>query len=770
MNQTALIDYISHHTSNVPLTPKPNHKYIIKSPTHSIQQQQHPQQQQLTKQQDQDHDQDQDPHSNFSISTKDPSNLISNSSTSPIRPRPTPKPRSKEPLPSSSQFLLSQHQSNLSSNLTSLNHHQHHHQFKSQESQESQASQLDSNYHLPDLPSAISSFNVNIFSNNSSSNFNQNQSSSNHILNHHQTYSPILQSHSSNLQKDLFEKNSINSDLNQTSSISKPFHQSSNSSLQTSSTPFNKNSSIINNPPLNPINSNLTPPQSIHSTPQSPSKFKSNHSISNSDSMLNLTNIHLHQSAPTIYPASLLHPPHLNDLLTIHPSKLNLKGKHKSIEPLLSSLPLTDLKSSSKPSQSSQLTDLENSNIHQTLHKHSDLQQSPKHLHQYLDSNISPLSTYQTPQSSFHPPLESDNHFITRSKRSNSSNSVPSNSQKSFQTDSQTTQSPFQNRSGSIASTSRSRTPSVLKLIKTGFRSKTPSFSSSLAHCDQSSARLSSSSFYSSPANKAQAVKSSSSFSSSLSSSHLNQDVRAHDLQIKTQDSKPSEIDHHNPLVANQFKSSWILQRSQSDSANHLPHYKASLAKRFLIRPQTSISIASIPKPTPKKLEVQTELTKDHDCQNLHLQIKPVVRNLHQSDQIEKAQENNNNVALVSNKEKVNQHERKTSVDKKAKEKVLLERLNDQESPEEYLERLSLVVGQSRIPSVLATSSNEYYQSVLLQFMTLFEFGHDPIDLALRKFLMIVYLPKETQEIDRVIENFSKRYLDCNPKLFNSHG
>ncbi|MBW0546385.1 hypothetical protein O181_086100 [Austropuccinia psidii MF-1] len=165
--------------------------------------------------------------------------------------------------------------------------------------------------------------------------------------------------------------------------MSKPSHQSSHSYLQNSSTPFKMNSSILNNTPLNPINSNVKPPQSINSTPKSHSRFQTNHSISNSDSMLNLTNFCLHQSVPTIYPASLLHHPHLDDLLTIHPSKLTLK--------------------------------------------------------------------------------ESSNHFITCPKRSNSSNSVPSKSQKLFQTDSQTTQSPFQNFSQSIASTSPSRIPSIPK-------------------------------------------------------------------------------------------------------------------------------------------------------------------------------------------------------------------------------------------------------------------------------------------------------------------
>ncbi|CAJ0643552.1 2217_t:CDS:10 [Entrophospora sp. SA101] len=49
-----------------------------------------------------------------------------------------------------------------------------------------------------------------------------------------------------------------------------------------------------------------------------------------------------------------------------------------------------------------------------------------------------------------------------------------------------------------------------------------------------------------------------------------------------------------------------------------------------------------------------------------------------------------------------------------------------------------------------------------------FEFTNDPIDLALRKFLMECYLPKETQQIDRVMEAFAKRYHENNPELFPS--
>jgi Sec7-like guanine-nucleotide exchange factor len=35
---------------------------------------------------------------------------------------------------------------------------------------------------------------------------------------------------------------------------------------------------------------------------------------------------------------------------------------------------------------------------------------------------------------------------------------------------------------------------------------------------------------------------------------------------------------------------------------------------------------------------------------------------------------------------------------------------------------------------------------------------------------MDCHLPKETQQIDRVIEAFAKRYHECNPNLFTSSG
>jgi len=58
----------------------------------------------------------------------------------------------------------------------------------------------------------------------------------------------------------------------------------------------------------------------------------------------------------------------------------------------------------------------------------------------------------------------------------------------------------------------------------------------------------------------------------------------------------------------------------------------------------------------------------------------------------------------------------------------------------------------------------------LRAYIEQFDFRNDPLDVALRKLLMNVGLPRETQQIDRVIEAFANRYKQCNPHLFHSEG
>ncbi|GBB91366.1 hypothetical protein RclHR1_01860020 [Rhizophagus clarus] len=90
------------------------------------------------------------------------------------------------------------------------------------------------------------------------------------------------------------------------------------------------------------------------------------------------------------------------------------------------------------------------------------------------------------------------------------------------------------------------------------------------------------------------------------------------------------------------------------------------------------------------------------------------------------------------------------------------------ETPQQYLEKLRDTLSKSELATLLTKSKDVFHETVLRTYMETFEFSNDPIDIALRKFLMDCHLPKETQQIDRVMEAFAKRYHDCNPGLFPS--
>lgn len=81
-------------------------------------------------------------------------------------------------------------------------------------------------------------------------------------------------------------------------------------------------------------------------------------------------------------------------------------------------------------------------------------------------------------------------------------------------------------------------------------------------------------------------------------------------------------------------------------------------------------------------------------------------------------------------------------------------------------------MNKAEIAVVLASSSDLFYVDALNCFLLQFDFHDEPLDIALRKLLMDVGLPRETQQIDRVMEAFSSRYSDCNPNLFaeKDHG
>ncbi|OBZ79748.1 Protein transport protein sec73 [Grifola frondosa] len=92
----------------------------------------------------------------------------------------------------------------------------------------------------------------------------------------------------------------------------------------------------------------------------------------------------------------------------------------------------------------------------------------------------------------------------------------------------------------------------------------------------------------------------------------------------------------------------------------------------------------------------------------------------------------------------------------------------EDESPEVYLTRLMEAVSKAEVATVLAANSDEFHARALRAYIERFEFTGNPLDVAVRKLLMDVGLPRETQQIDRVVEAFAARYTQCNPNLFTS--
>lgn len=91
------------------------------------------------------------------------------------------------------------------------------------------------------------------------------------------------------------------------------------------------------------------------------------------------------------------------------------------------------------------------------------------------------------------------------------------------------------------------------------------------------------------------------------------------------------------------------------------------------------------------------------------------------------------------------------------------------ESPDEYVERLQHTMSDhSDVAAMLASSTDDFHLEALRWYMRRFLFVGNPLDIALRKMLMELRLPKETQQIDRVMEAFAKRYNECNEGLFAS--
>lgn len=92
----------------------------------------------------------------------------------------------------------------------------------------------------------------------------------------------------------------------------------------------------------------------------------------------------------------------------------------------------------------------------------------------------------------------------------------------------------------------------------------------------------------------------------------------------------------------------------------------------------------------------------------------------------------------------------------------------DGETPFQFLARMEAKLPRKFIASLLAITDDSLHHECLQLYMQQFQFAEDPLDVALRKLLMDTHLPKETQQIDRVLNAFSHRYQICNPRLYDT--
>lgn len=94
----------------------------------------------------------------------------------------------------------------------------------------------------------------------------------------------------------------------------------------------------------------------------------------------------------------------------------------------------------------------------------------------------------------------------------------------------------------------------------------------------------------------------------------------------------------------------------------------------------------------------------------------------------------------------------------------------ESDTPASYLTKLEENLPRGMVGGVLSQSDDDFFKVALRKYMRSFAYFGDPIDMAIRKLLMEVDLPKETQQIDRFLQSFADRYHECNPGIFANTG
>lgn len=92
----------------------------------------------------------------------------------------------------------------------------------------------------------------------------------------------------------------------------------------------------------------------------------------------------------------------------------------------------------------------------------------------------------------------------------------------------------------------------------------------------------------------------------------------------------------------------------------------------------------------------------------------------------------------------------------------------ESDTPATYLEKLEAAVQRGSLATILCKNSDEFAKTCLRKYMRGFSYFGESIDMSIRKMLMEVELPKETQQIDRLLAGFADRYYECNPGIFTN--
>ncbi|ODV97127.1 hypothetical protein PACTADRAFT_74692 [Pachysolen tannophilus NRRL Y-2460] len=92
----------------------------------------------------------------------------------------------------------------------------------------------------------------------------------------------------------------------------------------------------------------------------------------------------------------------------------------------------------------------------------------------------------------------------------------------------------------------------------------------------------------------------------------------------------------------------------------------------------------------------------------------------------------------------------------------------ENETPETYINRLVINNKIQKIIQLITTKDSEFNKSALDYYFNYYDFKNEVIDLSLRKFLILNELPKETQQIDRVIREFANHFYIQNQEIVYS--